>query len=131
MIETTISRARDTIWRVWAAPTHRRPAEPASAGRPLPRAGSSRPETSHLLASIICAAAIGSLHGCRSGSRRKANPGAGQAACPALLVCAGADLADADCRRRGPLLLGLRRQPLPRLRLAARQRLDRPSAPEG
>ncbi len=29
-------------------------------------------------------------------------------------------------RRRGPLLLGLRRQALPRLRLAARQRLDRP-----
>ena len=34
-------------------------------------------------------------------------------------------------RRRGPLLLGRRRQSLPRLRLTARQRLDRPPAPEG
>ena len=33
--------------------------------------------------------------------------------------------------RRRPLLLGLRRQSLPRLRVAARERLDRPLAPEG
>ena len=45
----------------------------------------------------------------------------------------GAGLARPDRRRgrRGTLLLGLRRQALPRLRVAARQRLDRPPAPEG
>src|SRR5712691_994576 len=39
MIDATISRARNAIWRVWAAPAHQRPAEPASGGRPLPAAG--------------------------------------------------------------------------------------------
>ena len=43
----------------------------------------------------------------------------------------GAVRAQAACRRRrgGPVLLGLRRQALPRLRFAARQRLHRPPAP--
>ena len=41
------------------------------------------------------------------------------------------DRPDPDCRRRGPLLLGLRRQAVPRLRVAARQRLARTPAPEG
>ncbi len=49
---------------------------------------------------------------------------------PLLLVGAGRDLADRGRGRRGSLLLGLRRQALPRLRLAARQRLDRLRPPE-
>ena len=65
------------------------------------------------------------------GPRREADPGARQAVRPPLLVGAGPDQPARRRGRRGPLLLGLRRQPLPRLRLAARQRLDRPPAPEG
>ena len=47
------------------------------------------------------------------------------------MVDAERDQPDRGCRRRGSLLLGLRRQALPRLRVAARQRLDRPRPPEG
>jgi hypothetical protein len=43
MVEATISRARDAIWRVWAAPEL----------IPRPRAASSRPETDGLMASTI------------------------------------------------------------------------------
>ena len=43
---------------------------------------------------------------------------------------AGPDQPAAGRRRRGLLVLGLRGEPLPRLRLAARQRVDRPPAPE-
>ena len=50
---------------------------------------------------------------------------------PLLVVGAGRDQPDRGRGRRGPLLLGLRRQALPRLRLAARQRLDRLRPPEG
>ena len=53
-----------------------------------------------------------------------------QAVRPPLLVGAGRAQPDPRGRRRGPLLLGLRRQALPRLRVAARQRLDRPPASE-
>ena len=49
---------------------------------------------------------------------------------PLLVVGAGRDQPDRGRGRRGPLLLGLRRQALPRLRLAARQRQHRPPAPE-
>ena len=49
---------------------------------------------------------------------------------PPLLVGAERDQPDPGRRRRGPPLLGLRGQALPRLRLAARQRLDRLRAPE-
>ncbi len=47
-----------------------------------------------------------------------------------LLERPGADRPAARRRGRGLLVLGLRGQPLPRLRLAARQRVDRPPAPE-
>ena len=50
---------------------------------------------------------------------------------PLLVVGAGRDQPDRGRGRRGPPLLGLRRQALPRLRLAARQRLDRLRPPEG
>ena len=46
------------------------------------------------------------------------------------MVDAGRDQPDRGRRRRGPLLLGLRREALPRLRVAARQRQHRPPAPE-
>ena len=46
------------------------------------------------------------------------------------MVGAGRDQPDRGRRRRGSLLLGLRRQALPRLRLAARQRQHRAPAPE-
>ena len=49
---------------------------------------------------------------------------------PLLVVDTGRDQPDRGRRRRGPLLLGLRRQALPRLRVAARQRQHRPPAPE-
>ena len=49
---------------------------------------------------------------------------------PLLVVGAERDQPDRGCRRRGSALLGLRRQALPRLRLAARQRQHRPPAPE-
>ena len=49
---------------------------------------------------------------------------------PLLLVGAEPDQPDRGRRRRGPSLLGLRRQALPRLRLTARQRQHRPPAPE-
>src|SRR5581483_7050000 len=48
-----------------------------------------------------------------------------------LVVGAVRPLAPARRGRGGPLLLGLRRQALPRLRLSARQRLDRAPAPQG
>ena len=50
---------------------------------------------------------------------------------PPLVVGALAARPDPDRGRRGPLLLGLRRQALPRLRVPARQRLARPPASEG
>src|SRR5262249_4016058 len=62
---------------------------------------------------------------------RGADPRARQALRPALVVGAERDQPAAGRRGRGSLLLGLRRQPLPRLRLAAGQRLYRPPAPEG
>ena len=49
---------------------------------------------------------------------------------PLLVVDAGRDQPDRGRRRRGPLLLGLRGEALPRLRLTARQRQHRPPAPE-
>ena len=49
---------------------------------------------------------------------------------PLLVVGAGPDQPDRGRRRRGPSLLGLRREAVPRLRLAARQRQHRPPAPE-
>ncbi len=49
---------------------------------------------------------------------------------PLLLVDAGRDKPDRGRRCRGPVLLGLRRQALPRLRVTARQRQHRPPAPE-
>jgi hypothetical protein len=74
MIDATISRARDPIWRVWAAPGPStrpggRAADPSasraqaafdavSIGGVLitrPRAASSRPETDDLMASLIFA----------------------------------------------------------------------------
>ena len=61
-----------------------------------------------------------------SGSRS----GRGEAVRPPLLVGAERDQPAPRRGRGGPLLLGLRRQALPRLRLAARQRLDRAPAPE-
>ncbi len=61
---------------------------------------------------------------------RRADQGRREALRPPLLVGAGRAQPDPGRRRRGPLLLGLRRQALPRLRVAARQRLDRPPAPE-
>ena len=48
-----------------------------------------------------------------------------------LVVGAVGDLAARRRGCRGQAFLGLRRQPLSRLRLPARQRLDRPPAPEG
>jgi hypothetical protein len=72
MVEATISRAWDAIWRVWAAPglldrpTGRSSSPFASRAQPLtdatsvgnglirrPRAASSRPETDDLMASTI------------------------------------------------------------------------------
>ena len=49
---------------------------------------------------------------------------------PPLVVGAGRGQPDPRRGRRGPLLLGLRRQALPRLRVAARQPLARAPAPE-
>jgi hypothetical protein len=72
MVDATISRARDAIWRVWAAPglTCRpggRPASPSASRTQAvfdatsigdvvvtrPRAAGSRPETDDLMASTI------------------------------------------------------------------------------
>ena len=49
---------------------------------------------------------------------------------PLLVVDAGRDQPDRGRWRRGALLLGLRGEALPRLRVAARQRQHRPPAPE-
>ena len=61
--------------------------------------------------------------GCRRGAGRR--PGARLP----LVVGAGADRPVADRARPRLLLLGPRRQPLPRSRIAARQRQHRPPAP--
>ena len=70
--------------------------------------------------------------GDRRGHRaaRRADRRGREALRPPLVVRPGRDQPDPGRGRRGPLLLGLRRQALPRLRLAARQRLDRAPAPE-
>ena len=67
----------------------------------------------------------------RDGSRsRRADRRGREGVRPLLVVDAGCDQPDRGRRRRGALLLGLRRQALPRLRLTARQRQHRPPAPE-
>ena len=68
---------------------------------------------------------------CRRPGRRRRREGRRPRARLPLLVRAGADRPAADRRRRGLVLLGLRRQPLPRLLLAAGQHQHRPPAPQG
>ena len=71
-------------------------------------------------------------HGDRSRRIRswRADQGGREGVRPPLLVGAERDQPDPGRRRGGPPLLGLRRQALPRLRVAARQRLDRLPASE-
>ena len=64
-------------------------------------------------------------------SARAADRRGREEARPLLVVGAGRDQPDRGRGRRGQALLGLRRQAVPRLRVAARQRLDRLRPPEG
>ena len=79
-----------------------------------------------------CSVALGSGDGDRRVEQRAgpADRRGREGVRPPFVVGAGRGQPDPGRRRRGPLLLGLRRQALPRLRVAARQPLARPPASE-